>query len=637
MLKFSSSLLRIGLSASLLVSVAAHGEDLVPRAREALRRAGAYAVAHRATPDSWNMPLHMGVNYVVQYYLVRFWLRTDPRFDESRLALVDEARLREVLLKTQLADGSWQPTTDPNLESGNLDAAVMNYWALKVSGADLESDPMVRARRFIRNSGGLGRTSTFTRLILALFGQMPWADLPRTPLFVINPNNPRFMNIELFPQWVRPHIVPIAYLSGINVRRDLGSRFALGELKPVAAAARLSAPAHERAAEMVPVVEQMLKAQAPLGSWGGYTSATLLTIAALADFSSTTPDAELARRAREAIGRGLGFIDHLYLNENNPAAYLGTVCDGRFWDTILILQGLLSFDSGFAGADRVAGFLTRAQTAKGGIPFGLDFEDTPDLDDTAEFVTTLQLHDPSAHADHVTRAIAWFDTMQNRDGGWGAFDHENTGNFVLNWLAGDLADSANLFDPSTPDVTGHILEAYGAAGANFKTSRAVRRAIRYLRDTVEPTGAWKGRWGVNYIYGTNAAVSGLLRVGVPANSPIIRRAVAWTESRQNPDGGFGESTESYRSANLAGRGISTPSQTAWALMVLVRAGRAKSPAAARAVEYLVSQLSPEGSWTDASVVGTGHAGLVYLNYPSYPLAFPMIALGEYVRALGAQH
>lgn len=500
-------------------------------------------------------------------------------------------------------------------------------------GESPQSPAMARARAYVVKAGGLEAASTFSRLFLALFGQLSWKSLPWTPLFLVDPANPAFMNVSLFPQWVRPHIVPITYLGSARVQRDLGPRFSLAELH----ATRQYPPRldryHARTPDLNRVVDQMLRSQAPLGSWGGYTSATLFTAAALSDHLVTSRDTR--PDARRAMMRGLKFVDDLYVNPANPAAYLGTVCDGRLWDTILVLQGLLTLDPTLPEADAVADYLKKGQVANGGIPFGLDFKSTPDLDDTAEFVTTLALHDARKHASAISRALGLLTTMQNADGGWGAFDHENNGNFILRNLTSGLSDSANLFDPSTPDVTGHVLEAFGAAGYTLANSSTVRRAVEYLRATVEPNGLWSGRWGVNYIYGTNAAVSGLLRVGVSPADPAIVRAVEWIESRQNADGGFGETTRSYLSAEGAVRGVSTPSQTAWALMMFVRTGRAQNEAAKRAVQYLVNVARVEGGWTDPSVVGTGHVGIVYLNYPAYPLAFPMIALAEYLKAVNS--
>ena len=608
-------------------------DSLISDLNETLRRAEVSTIAAEQDGDHWNMPLYMGDNYVAQHYLMRFWLAQDPGFDSKILEPLDEVRLRDELIKAQLEDGSWQPTLDPALSSGTLDATIMNYWTLKVMGLDPSGSTLERARSFVVRHGGIEKASAFSRIFMALFGQMSWSSVPWAPLFLVNPHNPGFMNVEQFPQWVRPHIVPIAYLRSMRVHRNLGPRFSIAELH----ARPVDVPEMEPITTDRPgvrnVIDQVLNTQSPLGSWGGYTISTLLSSAVLDDYllsKEVIPDRE---QLRMAINRGIHFVDKLYLDPSSVSSYKGTTCDGRYWDTILVLQGLVSFDHNFEGAETVAHYLENAQIYNGGIPFGADFESTPDIDDTAELVTTLHLLNPTLHAKAIEQAVHWLNSMQNSDGGWGAFDRNNTGNFILRAFTRGLADSATLFDPSTPDVTGHTLEALGAIGLTVQNSSVVRHAISYLRSTVTDQGTWDGRWGVNYIYGTSAVVSGLLRVGISPSDKLIRNAVRWIEMHQNPDGGFGESTLSYLDAKTAGKGVSTASQTAWALMALVRAGQASSPHAENAARYLQKTASPDGRWQDQSVVGTGHTGLIYLAYPSYPVAFPMIALSEYIHTV----
>lgn len=197
-----------------------------------------------------------------------------------------------------------------------------------------------------------------------------------------------------------------------------------------------------------------------------------------------------------------------------------------------------------------------------------------------------------------------------------------------------------IFDDSSEDVTGHVLEAFGKSGAlrdpdtEFakRVASSVARARKYLTKKQHEAGPWWGRWGVNFVYGTGAVVTGLRAVSDGAQDPLIPRALEWLESVQNKDGGFGETTASYVHEPYMGKGRSTPSQTAWALLALVEGGRARSDAARRAVSYLLESFDQEkGKWTDHSVVGTGHPAIVYLEYPSYPIAFPLMALGAYLK------
>ena len=222
--------------------------------------------------------------------------------------------------------------------------------------------------------------------------------------------------------------------------------------------------------------------------------------------------------------------------------------------------------------------------------------------------------------------------MQNKDGGWAAFSKNNNGHFILNLFIKPFTDAVDFFDESSPDVTGHTLEALGQLGWKKNQSYyVINRAIEYLMNSQDSkTGAWTGRWGVNYIYGTSAVLIGLMSVGEPAGKDYVKKAVKWLKSVQNKeDGGFGESTQSYTNREWLGRGVSTPSQTAWALMALIAVGEAKSETAKKAADFLVESFEKAGKWEDLSTVGTGHPGIVYMEYPSYPFIFPLIALSRY--------
>jgi squalene-hopene/tetraprenyl-beta-curcumene cyclase len=218
--------------------------------------------------------------------------------------------------------------------------------------------------------------------------------------------------------------------------------------------------------------------------------------------------------------------------------------------------------------------------------------------------------------------------MQSKDGGWGAFDADNTRTLV-NKLP--FCDFGAVIDPPSADVTAHIVEAFAAEGQT--DSVAVRRGVVWLLRAQEADGSWFGRWGANYIYGTGAVVPALIAAGVKPSKPAIRRAVAWLESRQNPDGGWGEDLRSYDDRALAGRGESTASQTAWALLALLAAGEQHgSDAVGRGIEWLARTQRADGSWDEPQYTGTGFPGDFYINYHLYRLAFPLSALGRYVRA-----
>jgi squalene-hopene/tetraprenyl-beta-curcumene cyclase len=226
------------------------------------------------------------------------------------------------------------------------------------------------------------------------------------------------------------------------------------------------------------------------------------------------------------------------------------------------------------------------------------------------------------------KGLAWTLAMQNRDGGWGAFDRDNDAEFLC---AVPFADHNAMIDPSTPDITARVLEAL--ADWDYKPGHpAVDRALAYLLRTQESDGSWFGRWGVNHIYGTWQVLVGLARMGTAASHPAVRRGAEWLESVQQTSGGWGETPASYDDPAQRGRGPATASQTAWALLGLIAAGRAATPAVKRGVEFLLRMQNNDGTWLEDEFTGTGFPRVFYLKYHMYPHYFPMLALGMYGRA-----
>jgi squalene-hopene/tetraprenyl-beta-curcumene cyclase len=311
--------------------------------------------------------------------------------------------------------------------------------------------------------------------------------------------------------------------------------------------------------------------------------------------------------------------------------------DGGVWDTILAAQALAETGNTSEPLLRAAEALYAMQTDEGGFPYGRDFEQYPDVDDTSRALAFLQKIAPftrttgAAQARH--RGVQWLCQQQNSDGGWGAFDRDNVGSRMAKLLTRNLTDSVELFDDSSADNTGNVLAGLGACGLSAQGSKAIRKAVRFLRGTQNSeSGLWEGRWGVNTLYGTTHAGIGLLRVGESPRSPYLLRAAQTLMSFQNPDGGFGESTLSYIDNEHRGRGASTPSQTAWVLAFLCEMGLGGEPPVSKAVRYLLEARNGSESWRDESVVGTGHPGILYVEYPVYPHVFPVMALCGYLKA-----
>ena len=257
----------------------------------------------------------------------------------------------------------------------------------------------------------------------------------------------------------------------------------------------------------------------------------------------------------------------------------------------------------------------------------------PDTDDTAMVLMALAktgaARRPEGRA-AVDRGIRWLLGLQNKDGGWAAFDRGITRE-VLTKIP--FADHNAMLDPSCPDITARVLEALGHFGYRCREV-AVQNALMFLRRTQDSDGKWPGRWGVNYIYGTWQVLTGLAAIGFDMQVPMVQRAVAWLKSVQQPGGGWGETCRSYDDPRLAGQGTPTASQTAWALLGLIAADESHSDEVRAGVDYLLAMQRTDGTWEEEQFTGTGFPKVFYLKYHMYPLYFPLMALARYAHATG---
>jgi squalene-hopene/tetraprenyl-beta-curcumene cyclase len=556
--------------------------------------------------------------------------------------------------RNQRTDGSWATFAGG---PGDVSTTVEAWLALRLAGDDLTAPHLTSAQNFVLAGGGVEATRVFTRIWLALFGLWRWEDLPNLPPEVILLPKWAPLNVYDFACWARQTIVPLTIVGTVRPCRPLP--FGIDELRSGKAPERPAQDWVGRAFGLLdkglhgygriprnPVRKRALRAcaewilarQEADGSWGGIQPPWVYSILALhlLGYPSEHP----------AVRAGLDGLERFVIREDTPDGPVRRLeaCQSPVWDTALALVAL--HEAGVPAADpmlvRAADWLVgeevkvggdwsvrRPDLAPGGWAFEFDNDLYPDTDDTAEVVLALRHapgSDPAATSAAVERGIAWTIGMASADGGWGAFDADNTRKLPMRL---PFCDFGNVTDPPSADVTAHVVEMLAETGR--AGDEVCRRGVDWLRRAQESDGSWFGRWGANHIYGTGAVVPALVAAGVAPDDPALRRAVTWLTQHQNADGGWGEDLRSYRDPSWVGRGNSTPSQTAWGLLALL-AVDPNHPAVEAGVRWLTERQRPDGNWDEPFFTGTGFPGDFYLNYHLYRLTFPLCALARYVRA-----
>jgi squalene-hopene/tetraprenyl-beta-curcumene cyclase len=572
------------------------------------------------------------------------------------LGLHDDAAIAAAarwIRSQQRDDGTWANFFGG---PGDLSTTVEAYVALRLAGDEPDAPHMKQACDWIIGRGGVEATRVFTRLWLALSGLWSWDELPVIPPELIYLPAWFPLNIYDWGCWARQTIVALAVVQSFRPSRPLP--FTIEELKSGITPARTSADPWSRAftaldqalhlyrpvksirrAALRRCSEWIIARQERDGCWGGIQPPWVYSLMALNLLGYDLDHPVMAR--------GLAGLDRFTITEEGPEGPVRRLeaCQSPVWDTVLTMIGLadaglpadhpaLTSAARWVLGEEIRGpgdwQVRRPHLAPGGWAFEFDNDVYPDTDDTAEVVLALRrVNLPGDGAGPaIERGLRWLAGMQSRDGGWGAFDADNTRTLV-NKLP--FCDFGEVIDPPSADVTAHIVEAFAAGG--LVRHPVVIRGVAWLLRAQAADGSWFGRWGANYVYGTGAVVPALIAAGVRPAKPAIRRAVAWLEAHQNPDGGWGEDLRSYDDPALAGHGASTVSQTAWALLALLAAGEPHGAAAERGVRWLAATQRADGSWDEPQYTGTGFPGDFYINYHLYRLAFPLSALGRYVRAL----
>ncbi|MFI0215092.1 squalene--hopene cyclase [Streptomyces lydicus] len=623
-------------------------DDTAESARRAAARATDYLLSVQDPAGWWKGDLETNVTMDAEDLLLRQFLGIqDPR--------TTEAAGRHIRGE-QRPDGTWATFYGG---PGELSATVEAYVALRLAGDAPDAPHMARASAWIREQGGVAAARVFTRIWLALFGWWKWDDLPELPPELLYLPKWFPLNIYDFGCWARQTIVPLTIVSAKRPVRP--APFALDELhvdprrpappRPLAPATswdglfqRLDKALHLyhkvalrklRGAAMRAAARWIIERQENDGCWGGIQPPAVYSVIALhlLGYDLDHP----------VLRTGLASLDRFAVWREDGARMI-EACQSPVWDTCLATIALAdagvpadhpqlvkAADWMLAEQIRRPGdwSVQRPQLPSGGWAFEFENDNYPDIDDTAEVVLALrrvQHPDPQRVEDAVQRAVRWNFGMQSRNGGWGAFDVDNTSPFP-NRLP--FCDFGEVIDPPSADVTAHVVEMLADVGRTHDPR--TRRGIAWLLAEQEPSGAWFGRWGTNYLYGTGSVLPALAAAGIPGSHPAVRRAVRWLEKVQNEDGGWGEDQRSYQDKERwAGRGASTASQTAWALMALLAAGERESEAVGRGVRWLTGTQRDDGSWDEPYFTGTGFPWDFSINYHLYRQVFPLTALGRYL-------
>jgi len=612
-----------------------------------------HALADAQREDGhWVFELEADATIPAEYVLLRHYLG-EPRNVEL------EAKIGRYLRRIQSsAHDGW-----PLYHQGAFDisATVKAYYALKMIGDPIDAPHMTRARRAILAAGGAEAVNVFTRIQLALFDAGPWSAVPTMPPEIIL--LPRWFPIHLskMSYWARTVIVPLLVLGALKpvARNPLGIK--VDELysgKPAPPKSQAEDPKWLWT-KGFNLLDRLLKAGDRLWPAGLRQRA----IQACVDFVTERLNGEDGLGAiYPAMANSVMMFDVLGYPQDHPARAIARKsvekllvvkedeaycqpCVSPVWDTALAAHAMLETrdPAAEARAEKALAWLkplqvldvdgdwaeTRPGVRPGGWAFQYRNDHYPDLDDTAVVVMAMDRARKGAASPYdqaIERGIEWTVGLQSKNGGWGAFDADNSFTYLNNI---PFADHGALLDPPTTDVSARCVSMLAQAGEP-RDSERMKAALAYLRNEQEEDGSWFGRWGVNYIYGTWSALCALNAAGLDASDPMVAKAVRWLHEIQNADGGWGESCDSY---SLDYKGYepapSTASQTAWALLGLMAAGQVDSHAVTRGIEWLSCRQEADGLWGQEYYTGGGFPRVFYLRYHGYPKYFPLWAMARY--------
>jgi squalene-hopene/tetraprenyl-beta-curcumene cyclase len=628
-----------------------------PSLQTSIERAAA-ALGKRQNADGhWRFELEADATIPAEYVLLEHYLdRIDPAL---------EARIGVYLRDIQGEHGGW-----PLFHGGKFDlsASVKAYFALKAIGDAVDAPHMTRARAAILDAGGAERTNVFTRIQLALYGEVPWRAVPTMPVEIMLLPEWFFFHLSKISYWSRTVIVPLLVLMSRRPRAINPHNIHIAELftqPPETIRDYIRGPYRSNWGYAFKALDLTLKAITPYFPRRSRDHATKLAV----DFVSERLNGEDGLGAiYPAMANTVMMFASLGYEPAHPEAAIAWLsvrklivddgerayvqpCVSPIWDTglagVAMAEAGYGCDLGRAPVEAASEWLAQRQildvkgdwavrrpdVRPGGWAFQYANAHYPDVDDTALVGMLLARNGDPAHDEAIARAREWIVGMQGADGGWGAFEPENTHSY-LNHIP--FADHGALLDPPTADVTGRCVGFLAQIGMG-NDDPVMQKAIAYLRREQERDGSWFGRWGTNYIYGTWSVLNALNAAGLPPADPAIARASDWLIDVQRPDGGWGEDEESYADAPHGRFTESTPSQTAWAVLALMAAGRTDHPAVQRGIAWLAATQKPDGEWDEAPYTAVGFPRVFYLKYHGYRLFFPLLAMARYRNLMRSNH
>ena len=644
-------------------------KDLKESAIEAIAKSQEYLISQQDAQGFWWAELESNVTITAETVLLhKIWGSEQGR---------NLDKVENYLRTEQRSHGGWELFYG---DGGDLSTSVEAYMALKLLGVPQADPALVKAKDFIISRGGISKTRIFTKMHLALIGCYDWKGLPSIPPWVILLPDAFPFNIYEMSSWARGSTVPLLIVFDRKPVYNINPSINLHELYSEGFEnVNYQLPRNSdwtdifvnlddlfkvgESLNFVPFRDEGIKAsekwilerQEATGDWGGIIPAMLNSMLGLKalDYDLSDP----------VIVRGLAALDRFVIETED--CYRVQPCISPVWDTALVMRSLV--DSGMSNDNphlvkagewliekQILDYGDWAVKNKQGKPgawaFEFDNRFYPDVDDTAVVVMALcqvQLPNEDLKWEAIARAVAWISTMQCKAGGWAAFDLDNDQDW-LNLLP--YADLKAMIDPNTADVTARVLEMMGYVrkSVNLANQERVKkvdksinswqifRALNYLRAEQETEGCWFGRWGVNYVYGTSGVLAALGQIASDSHQIAIKNGASWLGSCQNPDGGWGETCRSYNDPSLKGQGVSTASQTAWAIIGLIAAGEATGEFDWNQIDlginYLVTSQRSLGDWYEAEFTGTGFPCHFYLKYHLYQQHFSLTALGRYLKA-----